>query len=210
VGCGDGAHYGRKLAAIAHEYHGLELAESAVSLARQYGIHAQQHDLGTTFPHIDLTFDVVICIDVLEHLFDPAFALSEMRRVTKPNGHIILSVPNIAHYSNRLRALLGGFAPGGTPETSSLRPWADPHIRFFTVSSLRRFISEQRLHLVELHGEGLSVFSTMPVLSKLASRFVGWQQLEHMSRPFEFLSRWYPPIFAGNLLAVTTPLMKHS
>ena len=202
VGCGDGAHYGRALAAFAREYHGLEISDVAVAVAQQHGIRAQCHNLQAPFPFHAETFDTILCIEVLEHLFDPAFALGEMRRVLKGDGHIILSVPNIAHVSNRVRAALGGFSPGGTPETSSRRPWGDPHIRFFTVKSLRALISEQQLRLFELYGEGFSVFSTFPVLSSLAARAVGWERLERWSQPFEFMARWWPSLCAGHLIGV--------
>ena len=204
VGCGDGGHYGRLLAAMASEYHGLDVSEIAVEAAKRSGILAQQHDLQSPFPYTDDSFDLVLCIEVLEHVFEPARALLEMGRVLRPGGHILLSVPNVAHISNRIRMLLGGFSPGGTPETSAKRPWADPHIRFFTARSLATFVAAQDLLLQEMHGEGFSLFSTLPVFSSIAARLVGWQRLEHLSHPFEFMARWWPSLCAGHLLAVVT------
>lgn len=204
VGCGDGGHYGRELATIAREYHGLDVSPAAVETARQNGIRAQQHDLAQPFPFNDKVFDTVICIEVLEHLFNPALALGEMRRVLKLNGRILLSVPNTVHIANRVRVLLGGFSPGGTPETSSRRPWADPHIRFFTARSLRAFVVEQGLRPSHLYGEGFSLFSTFPFFSSIAARLLGWERLERWSQPFEFMARWYPSLCAGHLFAVAT------
>ena len=204
VGCGDGAHYGRLLATIAHAYYGLDVSQVAVDVARQSGILARQHDLGNAFPFPDEMFDSVICLEVLEHLFDPAFTLREICRVLKPNGCAILSVPNIAHFSNRARLLFGRFAPGGTPETSSRRPWADPHIRFFTLNAWRAFIAEQGLQIVALHGESFSLFSTIPLWSSFAARWVKWERLEQWSQPFEFMARLLPSLCAGHFLAIVT------
>ena len=39
------------------------------------------------------SFDTVICTDVLEHIYRPELLFSEMTRVLKPNGHLILAVP---------------------------------------------------------------------------------------------------------------------
>jgi SAM-dependent methyltransferase len=39
------------------------------------------------------SFDLVICFHVLEHIPDDAAALTEMRRVLRPDGHLILQVP---------------------------------------------------------------------------------------------------------------------
>ena len=41
----------------------------------------------------DSSFDLTLALDVLEHLNDPELALSEILRITKPNGYIFISVP---------------------------------------------------------------------------------------------------------------------
>ncbi|MCA1554138.1 MAG: methyltransferase domain-containing protein [Chloroflexi bacterium] len=202
VGCGDGAHYGRLLASTAGRLDGLDVSKVAVENAKPNGIAAQVHDLQSAFPFEDATYNVVLCIEVLEHVFDPALVVSEMRRVLRPDGLLLVSVPNVAHAGNRLRMMLGGFSPGGSPDTSSRRPWADPHIRFFTVKSLRSLITEQHLHIKELHGEGVSLFSTLPLVSSWAAKVVGWRRLERWSQSFEFLARVKPSLWAGHLIVV--------
>jgi SAM-dependent methyltransferase len=39
-------------------------------------------------------FDVTLCLSVLEHLWDPAMALRELRRVTAPGGVVLVNVPS--------------------------------------------------------------------------------------------------------------------
>jgi methionine biosynthesis protein MetW len=202
IGCGDGMHYGAEFARIAQAYYGVDASSVAVQAACRNGIQAQRHDLEETLPFSDAMFDCVVCIEVLEHLIDPAFVLGEIKRVLKPKGQVLLAVPNIAHIGNRIRMLLGGFAPGGTPETSSRRPWADPHIRFFTLRSFSGFATEQQMEIVRLDGEAFSIFTTLPVLSPLAERWLGWSRLEHWSKPFEFAARWYPSLCAGHLAMI--------
>ena len=55
-------------------------------------------------------FDAALCLDVLEHiaLLDQPRALSEIARVLKPGGGLLLSVPNLAHLHSRIRFLLSG------------------------------------------------------------------------------------------------------
>jgi SAM-dependent methyltransferase len=48
---------------------------------------------GKTFPFPDARFDTVVCNQVLEHVFDARAFLQEMRRVTKPGGGLLLTVP---------------------------------------------------------------------------------------------------------------------
>ena len=55
-------------------------------------------------------FDAALCLDVLEHveLLDQPKALSEIARVLKPGGTLLLSVPNLAHLHSRIRFLFLG------------------------------------------------------------------------------------------------------
>jgi SAM-dependent methyltransferase len=48
---------------------------------------------GGTFPFKDIDFDSIIISQVLEHIFEPEFFLSEVRRVLKPCGTLLLTVP---------------------------------------------------------------------------------------------------------------------
>jgi len=52
-------------------------------------------------------FDVVVCNNLWEHVPDPLFVLSRIRRITKPGGYLVLSTPNRHRLSNLLRVLRG-------------------------------------------------------------------------------------------------------
>jgi SAM-dependent methyltransferase len=47
------------------------------------------------WPFPDASFDAVLCTQVLEHAVDPGHALEEIRRVVKPGGDVIVTVPFI-------------------------------------------------------------------------------------------------------------------
>jgi 2-polyprenyl-3-methyl-5-hydroxy-6-metoxy-1,4-benzoquinol methylase len=62
----------------------------------------------TPLPVEDETFDYVICGEVLEHMEqDPMFMISEINRVLKPNGILVLTTPNIASARGIVRILKG-------------------------------------------------------------------------------------------------------
>ena len=70
-----------------------------VAIARKSGfceIDAVRCDIESErWPFPDNTFDTIVCTEVLEHLlFDPMFAASEMCRVLKPGGGLLVTVPN--------------------------------------------------------------------------------------------------------------------
>lgn len=70
-------------------YVGLDIDSEA---SRKHGI-ADHHYDGNTFPFADASFDTVLCSQVLEHVFNPDEFLSEILRVLKPGGKLLLTVP---------------------------------------------------------------------------------------------------------------------
>jgi len=61
--------------------------------------------VGQRLPFGDGSFDLVVCVWVLEHLEDPAATLREVRRVLRPGGHFLFLTPNLRNplmWLNRL------------------------------------------------------------------------------------------------------------
>ena len=78
----------------------------------------------------------MLCCELIEHLpSDPMHMMSEINRILKPGGHLVLTTPNIV--SNRaIAAILQGYHPGFFPPTSSL-PSPEPRSRRGTRESTR-------------------------------------------------------------------------
>ncbi len=51
--------------------------------------------VGERLPFLDQSFDLIVCVWVLEHLRDPLATLSEVRRVLRPGGHFVFVTPNL-------------------------------------------------------------------------------------------------------------------
>lgn len=60
-------------------------------------------DLTHTLPYADASFDVVILSEVVEHLPTWITVLRESGRVLAPNGHLVLSTPNVHRLHSRFR-----------------------------------------------------------------------------------------------------------
>jgi len=71
--------------------------------------HYQQFNIETdAFPYEDNSFNVVLFCEVIEHLLsDPVHALTEIRRVLKPGGDLIVTTPNVARLDN-IRKIIAG------------------------------------------------------------------------------------------------------
>jgi 2-polyprenyl-3-methyl-5-hydroxy-6-metoxy-1,4-benzoquinol methylase len=105
-----------------------------------------------------LKYDLVILGDILEHLKRPDIFLTAINDHLTPDGKIIVSVPNIANYSIRLRLLIGQFR---YTETGIMDR---THLRFFTWSSFSELIDrsgfaiEKRLFISRFSGFLLHFF----------------------------------------------------
>jgi SAM-dependent methyltransferase len=72
---------------------GVDVSSSAVAAARGRGHSDIRVGSIEQLPYPDGTFDLVTCLDVLEHTPDGERTLVELKRVTAPGGHLLLTVP---------------------------------------------------------------------------------------------------------------------
>jgi SAM-dependent methyltransferase len=72
---------------------GIELNPEAAEIARGRGHGEVRIGRLEELPWDDATFELVTCLDVLEHTPDDRVTLQELRRVTKPGGWLLLTVP---------------------------------------------------------------------------------------------------------------------
>jgi 2-polyprenyl-6-hydroxyphenyl methylase / 3-demethylubiquinone-9 3-methyltransferase len=95
VGCGYGL-LGTHLSQLGAKFIGVDIALSAVSQfpkSSQVAAYPIVAD-ATVLPFRNASFDLVFCMEVLEHTADPNPLLDECFRVIRPRGHLIFSCPN--------------------------------------------------------------------------------------------------------------------
>lgn len=88
VGCGPKPYY-PFFAGVASEYVGVDVVENPA---------AELLGAVEALPVEDASFDVVLCTQVLEHSDDPAQAVRELRRVTRPGGRVLASTHGVQVY----------------------------------------------------------------------------------------------------------------
>ena len=88
VGCGVKPYY-PFFAARASEYVGVDVVENPA---------ADLKGAVESLPVEDASFDLVLCIQVLEHAEDPAQAVRELRRVVAPGGRVLASTHGVQVY----------------------------------------------------------------------------------------------------------------
>ena len=72
-------------------------------------VSCKKVDITKPFPYPDDHFDLVIAIEVTEHILDHEVFFSEIFRILKPKGQLHLSTPNILSLKSRVRFLFRGF-----------------------------------------------------------------------------------------------------
>lgn len=107
IGCGDG-RLAEALIKQGHTVTGLDINETAIDQAEKRGLKVVRADLEKTWPVDSARYDIVLMLDVLEHVVDQNHLLAESRRVLKVDGRLIIAYPNHFDIRNRLRMLRGG------------------------------------------------------------------------------------------------------
>jgi ubiquinone/menaquinone biosynthesis C-methylase UbiE len=118
---------------------GIEISETRIERARALVPSAEiiQGD-AREMPFESKSFDLVVCSEVLEHVPDPELAIEEIRRVLRPGGFAIITVPNEVNWQIG-RAMLLRF-PIRIPD----------HVNRFTVSSMSQLfgLSPETVHFL--------------------------------------------------------------
>jgi SAM-dependent methyltransferase len=153
VGCGSCNSYAPELARRAASLVGVDISANAIAEARAAGFDARVVRDAAELPFADESFDHVVCVEVLEHLFLPHRAIEEIRRVLRPGGRVVVSTPNLAYWRLRANALFGFWNPLGD-ELAAEQPWRDPHIRFFTMKTLERMLGMCGVAPIEIGAHG--------------------------------------------------------
>jgi SAM-dependent methyltransferase len=91
AGCGSGRNM-VDLAAFG-TVTGLELADASVARARERRVGEVVQGTLDAMPFEPDSFDLAVSLDVVEHLEDDRLALAELRRVVRPGGSLMLTVP---------------------------------------------------------------------------------------------------------------------
>jgi len=181
IGCGTGENL-KKIKELFNvpDAIGIEISAEAVKKLNERGIKGIVADVNRdSLPLDDNTIDIVLFQEVIEHLYNSDLIMTEIRRVLKPRGLLILSTPNLASWTNRV-ALLFGFQPFSHDVSfisgfgrMILKEGSNGHIKSFTKRALLEYIRYFGFEIIGCKGviaDGVDnpLFRT---LDKIFSRF---------------------------------------
>ena len=118
-------------------------------------------------PFCDGDFDIVICLEGLEHLINPQFAISELCRVCRIGGRVIVSTPNVQNCYSRLHFLCKGYFyqfPPRVPPSISVNQGIDLlHISPLGFQQIEWFFCDSGAKLVQITGDRWKKWTLMPL-----------------------------------------------
>lgn len=170
VGCASGVITQYIKEKTKSETYGIDISEDALKLAEERGITVKHGDIdGKRLPFDDDYFDGVLCSDIIEHLLATDMFVGELQRIVKPDGYIIVSVPNAASWYNRL-LLLAGILPPFLIDSTEKDPIrklfnipieALGHVRGFTKRCIVNLLKKHRFVAVNIKPTTLSDFEAV-------------------------------------------------
>lgn len=185
IGCGAGAFAatlrqarpGRQL-----EIWGVEIMPEAAALARGAVDQVLVGDAVVRVAEMpDGRFDCVVLNDVLEHLAEPAPLLRQARRVLRPGGALVASLPNVRYFFNVWDLAVRGrwdYADEGILDRT--------HLRFYTRSSLQRLFEGEGFEVERMQGinpTGSLKFGLANLLTLGRFADMRWLQFACVARP---------------------------
>ena len=182
LGCGEGQN--SLFFAEENEAYGLDICPKRMLLNEENALDKSYRTLvvgnAISLPFPEASFDIVVCMEMIEHVTETRQLVEEINRVIREGGKLILSTPNLVSLGNRLGMMLGkglklspfSFLKG--EGLYALAPWREGeitekqcsfesirypeqplHVRFFTFESLRKFLRQSGFEVEKEMGIGL-------------------------------------------------------
>jgi len=178
------------------KYVGVEPFLEDYLSAKANGLEVVHSSAENAVKKIKSRFDFIIFADVLEHLQNPTTILKECHNILNPEGEIVISIPNVAHFSNRLGLLFGMWNYG---ERGILDK---THLRFYTKSSFQKEIQDCGFLIKQSSSTPIPLEALFPRMNEYLFKILDFV--------FYYPALIYPKLFGYQLLFIISPVDQHS
>jgi SAM-dependent methyltransferase len=144
LGCADASFIKYTATLLQTDYLGLDINFESDKI--------KKHDLNSEkpLPFKNNHFDLIFALEIIEHLLNTDHFFSEIHRILKPGGFLILSTPNLASLKNRLRLLINRY-----PQYLEYSLDGAGHLHLYTTTTLSKQITKHHFHLKTLASPNL-------------------------------------------------------
>lgn len=130
---------------------GVDISSIALKEAQKNNLQVKKVDLDEPLPFKSNEFEAVICNQVLMHVFDPSFVISEMKRVSKK--YVLINVPNHLYWRFRIQIFFG--------KLPAVLGSKVAHIRLFNKEKIKSILQENNLKIISESFTGKSIFPSL-------------------------------------------------
>jgi methionine biosynthesis protein MetW len=184
VGCGTGA-LGKIVTDTCHaEVVGIEPDSTRAERAKARGLQVYVSFLTPELIHEIGSFNFVLLADVIEHVPNPQAMLLLSRQALKPTGALIISVPNVAHWSVRADLLRGRF------QYQRFGIMDSTHLRWFTAASIKSLLVSSGFKVAEYRAT-----AGLDLPDNVHRRPWRWLPASYRTRFFRMASSRWPTLF---------------
>ena len=191
IGCGSGQIGEILTNQFACRVTGLELDADACSIAKDklwkvVSGNAEQMDLASLFQ--TRSMDVILCLDVLEHMIDPWSFIKRAKLLLKSNGYLIATIPNAAHASVVLELLAGKF------QYRDLGLLDKNHVRFFTLDSVEDLFrgAGYLIDILDRNKVDVKYLELLPDAYELPPEIASFVNSQPESDTYQFIVKVHP------------------
>lgn len=136
---------------VSVDYYGIDISADTINrIADRDDVHFKVGDVMKGLSFADSTFDFVFALEIMEHVASPTSMFKECRRVLKPDGVLVLSVPNpycwVEIYGNWRKV-----------------PESEGHVSSFTPQTMSRLVAFNGMEIVARCG----TFFRVPFIHRL-------------------------------------------
>ncbi|KPJ56630.1 hypothetical protein AMJ49_04390 [Parcubacteria bacterium DG_74_2] len=176
LGCDDGTlsiKFAKQIGA--KNIYGVEIVDERIKIAKAKGVKVKRFDLNKKFDFEDNFFDIVHGNQIIEHLYNSDNFISEVYRVLKPSGYVIISTENASSWCNVFASVMGwqifsltNFSSKksgiGNPfavhknDDSNLKPESWNHIRIYNIRGLKEYFEVFGFKVEKIKGAGYFPF----------------------------------------------------
>lgn len=169
IGCGAGATLEwLKLSGICKNTIGVEYVPAAAEEAGKRVDKVYCGDIGTMAMDIPSdSVELLLCLDVLEHLYDPWEVMQKLYKLVRPGGSVIVSLPNIRYWKVSLPLLFSDswqYTEAGILDRS--------HLRFFVRKTAVELVEQSGFSVASVISTGLGRSKRSQFVNGLLPKFV--------------------------------------
>lgn len=128
-----------------------------VEKLRKKGLETYKFDFNKKFPLKGNSFNLVIALEVIEHLTEPVNFINETKRILLEKGYLLISTPNIAWFGYRFFSLIGK-----PPYKTGY------HLQFYNFHTFKKILRDNSFELIKS-----SSITPFPLIGRLILKLTG-------------------------------------